>query len=362
VTNRERFSVIIGTGSVIPSRTVANSEFLRNEFYETYGERFDSADNPRILAKFQKITKISERRYVTEDLVASDIACDAAGRALESSGIDPESLDYLIVAHNFGDVRADNRRSDFVPTLAARVKQRLEISNPSCVAYDLPFGCPGWLQAVIQADYFLRSGDAKRALVIGAETLSRVSDPHDRDSLIYADGAGAAVLEAITSNHPLGILAHAARSDTREHAGLLWMGTSYNPEYEDHRLFLKMYGHKLYEYALSTVPGVVRESLEKAELGLGDVTKVLLHQANAKMDEAILKRLAGLYGRRDVPEGIMPMTISWLGNSSVATLPTLLDLILRGELDDHKLETGDIVVFASVGAGMNINSVVYRWP
>jgi len=362
VTTKERFTVIIGTGSVIPARKVANSEFLQNQFYETYGERFDSADNPQILAKFQEITKISERRYVTEDLVASDIAYDEAAKALESSGIDPESLDYLIVAHNFGDVRADNRRSDFVPSLAARVKQRLEISNPSCVAYDLPFGCPGWLQAVIQVDYFLRSGDAGRALVVGAETLSRVSDPHDRDGLIYADGAGAAVLEAITSCDPLGILAHATRSDTREHAGLLWMGTSYNPEYEDDRLFLKMYGRKLYEYALSTVPGVVRESLEKVGLALGDVRKVLLHQANAKMDEAILKRLARLYGRRDAPEGIMPMTISWLGNSSVATLPTLLDLILRDELDGHTLETGDILVFASVGAGMNINSVVYRWP
>ena len=93
-------------------------------------------------------------------------------------------------------MRAGNPRSDFVPTLAARVKSALGIANPACIAYDLPFGCPGWLQAVIQVDYFLRSGDAKRALVIGAETLSRVSDPHDRNSMIYSDGAGAAVLEA----------------------------------------------------------------------------------------------------------------------------------------------------------------------
>ena len=105
--------------------------------------------------------------------------------------VDPETLDYVIVAHNFGDVQADRLRLDFCPTLAARIKERLRIKNPSCVAYDLPFGCPGWLQAVIQADYFLRSSDAARALIVGAETLSRVSDPHDRDSMIYADGAGA---------------------------------------------------------------------------------------------------------------------------------------------------------------------------
>ena len=119
----------------------------------------------------------------------------------------PRQLDYILVAHNFGDVTEDNRRSDFVPTLAARVKHKLGIENPTTIAYDLPFGCPGWLQGVIQADYYLRSGDAKRVLVIGAETLSRVCDPHDRDSMIYADGAGAILLEARESDdahrHPL---------------------------------------------------------------------------------------------------------------------------------------------------------------
>jgi 3-oxoacyl-[acyl-carrier-protein] synthase-3 len=227
----------------------------------------------------------------------------------------------------------------------------------------LPFGCPGWLQAVIQADYYLRSGDARRALVIGTETLSRVSDPHDRDSLIYSDGAGAAVLEARPGGGDrMGILAHAARSDTLDHARLMWMGRSHNPELEDNGLFLKMHGRELYEYALTTVPGVVRQSLEKAGLGLGDVHKVLIHQANAKMDEAILKRLFKLYGVREIPEGIMPMTIARLGNSSVATLPTLLDLIRRGKLEGQRLSSGDLVVFASVGAGMNVNSLVYRYP
>jgi 3-oxoacyl-[acyl-carrier-protein] synthase-3 len=246
--------------------------------------------------------------------------------------------------------------------LAARIKETLGIQNPSCVAYDLPFGCPGWLQAVIQADYFLRSGDATRALIVGAETLSRVSDPHDRDSMIYADGAGAAVLEATEAEEPVGILSHATRSDTIEHARLLWMGPSYDPEHPDDRLFLKMYGRRLYEYALQTVPGVVRESLNRAGLTLTDVVKVLLHQANAKMDHAILKRLFRLYEVEEIPSRIMPMTISWLGNSSVATLPTLFDLMRRDALDGQGFCSGDIVVFASVGAGMNINSLVYRYP
>jgi len=358
----ELHSVIVATGSCIPDRCIPNEDFLGHRLFEDYGKPFDPADNPKILSKFREITGIVERHYVSDDLVASDIAIVAAHNALAGDGIDPETLDYLIVAHNFGDVRAGNRRSDFVPTLAARVKRGLGIANPACIAYDLPFGCPGWLQAVIQADYFLRSGDAKRALVIGTETLSRVSDPHDRDSMIYSDGAGAAVLEAQPGLERVGILAHAARSDALEHARLMWMGASYDPKFEDDRLFLKMHGRQLYEYALTTMPGVVRKSLEKAGLTLTDVDKVLIHQANAKMDEAILKRLFKLYGVQDIPEGIMPMTIERLGNNSVATLPTLLDLIRRGKFEGQSLASGDLVVFASVGAGMNINSMVYRCP
>jgi 3-oxoacyl-[acyl-carrier-protein] synthase-3 len=355
-------TVIIGTGSCIPSRRVANESFLDHAFFEGYGRPYDSGETAQIVAKFQEITDIAERRYVTEDKMTSDLALEAGKQALTSAGIDPETLDYVIVAHNFGDVRTDNRRSDLVPTLAARVKAKLGIANPFCVAYDLPFGCPGWLQAVIQANYYLRSGDAKRALVIGAETLSRVSDPHDRDSMIYADGAGAVVLEAQELPVQAGILAHAVRSDTLEHAGLLWMDRSYSQDPADGQLYLKMQGRKLYEYALSTVPGVVRQSLERAGLTLTDVDKLLIHQANGKMDEAILKRLFKLYGLREIPAGLMPMTVSWLGNSSVATVPTLLDLVLKGHVEGQALERGQIVVFASVGAGMNINAMVYRVP
>jgi 3-oxoacyl-[acyl-carrier-protein] synthase-3 len=357
-----RYSVFTGSGSSLPKRRIENKDFIGHEFFLDYGQPIDQAENPRVIAKFEEITEISERRFVTDDLVASDIGTEAAEMALADADINPESLDYVIVAHNFGDIQANRSQSDFCPTLAARIKERLGIRNPSCVAYDLPFGCPGWLQAVIQADYFLRSGDAKRALVVGAETLSRVSDPHDRDGMIYADGAGAVILEATESEEPLGILSHATRSDTLEHARLLWMGPSYDPEHPDDRLFLKMHGRRLYEYALQTVPGVVRDSLDRAELTLTDVAKVLLHQANAKMDHAILKRLFRLFGVSEIPKGIMPLTISWLGNSSVATLPTLFDLIRRRDIDGQELCSGDVLVFASVGAGMNINSLVYRYP
>ncbi len=359
--NKQHCSIITGTGSYLPSKKVYNKDFLGNKFYDPDGKTFDKS-NQEIISKLEEITGIAERRYITDDLVTSDIAFFAAKDALSSSETDKETLDYIIIAHNFGDVKADNKRSDFVPSLAARVKHKLKIKNSKTVAYDLTFGCPGWLQAMIQADYYLKSGDAKKALVIGAEALSRVSDPHDRDSMIYADGAGAVILESSSRTKPAGILSHAVRSDTLDHAYMLWMDKSFDPDSKNDELFLKMHGHKLYQYAISTVPLVVKEALEKAGLTLTDVDKVLIHQANAKMDEAILKRIYKLYGEKDVPMYVMPMIISRLGNSSVATLPTLLDMLVKGKLKNYESNKDDIVVFASVGAGMNINSMIYRTP
>lgn len=357
---KQLYSVIVGTGSYTPQKCVKNSDFLDRVFYDINGQKLQKS-NQETIDKLAEITGIQERRHAEDNQLASDLAHLAALDALDSSGIDRETLDYIIVAHNFGDIRHDNCRSDFVPSLAARVKHKLGIVNPKTVVYDLPFGCPGWLQGVIQANYYLKSGDARRVMVIGAETLSRISDPHDRDSMIYADGAGATILEAVPSDHPIGILSHSSRSDTIEHAYMLWMGRSYNPDHKGDELYLKMDGHKLYEYALKTVPLVAKESIDKAGLGIGDIRKVLIHQANEKMDEAILKRLFKLGGGVFTPD-IMPMIISWLGNSSVATVPTLLDLLRKGKLDDHAYSSGDNIVLTSVGAGMNINAVVYRIP
>ena len=350
-------SIITGTGSHIPSVKVPNRQFLENDFYGADGTKI-TKPTADIVDKLQEITCIRERRYVTDNLTVSDISFMAAESALD--GIDRESLDYIIVAQNFGDLRSDNPISEMVPTIAARVKHKLRIKNPYTVAYDIPFGCPGWLHGMTIAEYYIRSGDAQKVLVIGAETLSRVIDPHDVDGMIYSDGAGAALVEA--TDEDCGILSHVTRSDTYDKAFLLGVGKSYNPSHEGEELYIKMQGHEIYKYAVRTVPKVVKQSLDKAGLSLTDVKKVLVHQANQKMDEAILARLFKLYRIENIPEHIMPMTISWLGNSSVATLPTMLDLLQRGNLDNHELNSGDVVVFASVGAGMNVNSMVYKVP
>lgn len=354
------YTVIAGSGSYLPERTVTNADFQKSSFYESTGSKIERPIT-EIIEKFQQITGINERRYVEDHMVSSDMAYHAAEKAIANSGIDKEELDYIIVAHNFGDVKAGGTHVDIVPTLAARVKYKLGIANPYTVAYDLPFGCPGWLQGVIQANYYIKSGDAKNILVIGSETLSRISDPYDRDSMIYSDGAGAVVLKAVESNEPVGILSHSTRSDTLEHVLLLKMDKSYNPEVSD-QLYLKMNGRKLYEYALKTVPQAIKDCIDRTGLGINHIESILIHQANEKMDDAIVNRLYDLYGIKQRPEFSMPMTISRLGNNSVATLPILFDEIINMHVDNHLLNSGDHCVFASVGAGMNVNAMVYKMP
>src|SRR5574344_2221402 len=223
----KRYSVITASGSYIPPVNVPNQAFLNREFYDNEGQPLVSPIHD-IIEKFKEITTIAQRKYVPDDLTTSDIAALAAKNALESSNTDPETLDYLIVAHNFGDTCSKVGKSEYVPCLAAKVKQKLGINNPDPVAYDIAFGCPGWLQAMIQADYYIKSGDAKKVMVIGAETLSRIYDPHDRDGVLYADGAGAVILEAKESDAPVGIITHKTRTDSVDYYNLLYMGKSFN--------------------------------------------------------------------------------------------------------------------------------------
>ncbi len=353
------YSKIIGTGKYIPNVVVKNENFLNNEFFEEYGKRLERP-NEDVIQKFYEITGIKERRYTEDDVMNSDIGFLAAEKALADSGIDPETLDYIIVGHNYGDVR-NGHHFDMVPALASRIKHNLKIKNPWCVAYDVPFGCPGWVQGMIQADYFIKSGDAKRILVIGTDTLGKITDPNDRDAMIFADGAGATVLEAVESDEPIGIISHLTRSDTLNEAYYIYNDVSLNPDFKGDNFMVKMLGRKVYEYALTNVPDLAKRAIDKAGLDISDIKKILIHQANEKMDAAIVKRLFRLYKIKDYPENVMPMTIGWLGNSSVATIPTMIDLILNKEMENQEINEGDYVVFTSVGAGMHINAIVYKF-
>ncbi len=356
--NNKIYSIITGTGSYIPDKIISGDHFIDASFFDN-GIKLDK-ENSDIIKKFSEITEIIERRYVDDDLLNSDIGTLAAIKAISDAGIDKETLDHIIFCHNFGDVRLNSNRTDMIPSLAAKVKSALAIENPNCVAYDVIFGCPGWVQGVIQADYLIRSGDAKKVLIIGSETLSRIVDPHDRDSMIFSDGAGAVIFEAKQSEEPTGIIAHKTQTFA-SHANLLVMGNSNNPNESNGNLYLKMNGRKLYEFAVINVPKVVKEAIDKAGIGIEEIKTVFIHQANGKMDNAIMKRLFKLYDLESVRENLVPMTISWLGNSSVATIPTLIDLVKHNKVKDYKIEKGDYAVFASVGAGMHINAIVYKF-
>jgi 3-oxoacyl-[acyl-carrier-protein] synthase-3 len=348
---------ITGSGSYIPEIKVSNADFSEHLFMNEDGSPFGYT-NDVVIGKFKSITGIEERRYAESHIINSDMAYFAAKKAIDSSGIDPETLDYIIFAHNFGDIKKDAIQSDAVPCLAARVKHQLQIQNPKCVAFDILFGCPGWIEGVLQAYAFIKAGMAKKCLVIGAETLSRVVDPHDRDSMIYADGAGATILEA--TNEEGGILSHESASYTYNEKDYLFFGKSFNTALDPDVRYIKMHGRKIYEFALSHVPTAMKSCLDKSGFAIDDVKKILIHQANEKMDEAIINRFYKLYDKK-TPEGIMPMSITHLGNSSVATVPTLYDLLVNGKIENQELHKGDVIIFASVGAGMNINAIVYKY-
>ena len=354
-------SVITGTGCYIPPTTQTNKDFAQHVFY---GENREPLDTPPqvVVEKFRQITGIEERRYTTDDLTASDIGSIAARAAIANSGVDPETIDQLIVAHNYGNTLKHTIQMDSVPSLAARIKHDLAIKNPNCIAYDILFGCPGWIQGVIQADAFFKAGIAKKALIIGTETLSRVIDMYDRDSMIFSDGAGAAVLEYKEVNADgEGILSASVQTHSIDEAYYINMGCSYYPGSDPKVRYIKMKGRKVYEYAMKHVPEAMKDCLDKSGVNIKDLKKVFIHQANEKMDEGIIKGLYKLYNIKDIPPNIMPMSIHWLGNSSVATVPTLYDMVLNGKVKDHELHKGDVILFASVGAGMNINAVCYRY-
>ncbi|MDO6743454.1 3-oxoacyl-ACP synthase III family protein [Tenacibaculum soleae] len=350
--------IITGTGSYIPSIKKENDHFLKNSFLNTNGNAIEST-NTIIIDKFKSITGIKERRYAKDNYNSSDLGYFAAKKAIESANVNPEDLDYILFAHNFGDVKKGAIQSDILPSLASRVKHLLQIKNPNCVAYDILFGCPGWIEGVIQAQAFIKAGIAKKCLVIGSETLSRVVDEHDRDAMIYSDGAGACIVEQKEGSDS-GILSHATQSFTKDEAYYLFFGNSYNKNLNKDVRYIKMHGRKIYEFALNNVPQAMKTALDKSGIEIDQVKKIFIHQANEKMDDAIIKRFYRLY-KKTVPKGVTPMSIYTLGNSSVATVPTLLDLVLKGNIENQEVKSGDVIILASVGAGMNINAIVYRY-
>lgn len=343
----------------MPERVIENSWFLNRQFMDENGV-VSAKPNEEIVAKLEAITGIKSRRYISEKGDSVPLMVAAAANAINDAGIDKNQIDGIIIAHNAGNMLEDGKGFHTVPNMAALLKNRLAITNYQCFAYDILFGCPGWLQGIIQAHQAIQMGDAKNVLVVGIEVASRLLDPHDLDSMILADGCGAAVISGSDDGNA-GIISYATFSHAQEDLACIYLSGSYNKALDAPTLF-KMNGKDVYKYATVWVPKVIKAALDKAGLTAADVDMFLFHQANGKMLHAFANNLAQMYNIEGLNfDTKIPTTIDFTGNTSVATIPTMLDLILKHKLGTYSISPGMKVVMASVGAGMHCNAIVYQF-
>jgi len=353
-------SIITGTGSYLPKRKIKKRYFSAHSFLDRSGYPV-SDSNEKIAKKIQDLTGIQERRYLEDHEDAVSIARKASEKAIQDSGIDKEQINAIIFAHNFGNIAFGENHPRQLPNLSAQLKNQLEIKNHKCIALDIIFGCPGWLQAVMQAHYMLQSGIHQSILVVGAESMSRVIDPHDLKSLLFGDGAGALILQTKASKQKAGIIGSLSYSHTEKELDFLNMGKSFDQSGE--KVYVKMRGKKVFRYTIQTLPELILETLDKLKIPIEKVSKFLFHQTNERIIKSISETIFKRSGIENPDfQNLIPMTVRDLGNISVATVPTLLDLILKKQMKAHRINPGDIVVMASVGGGMHATCLVYQFP
>jgi 3-oxoacyl-[acyl-carrier-protein] synthase III len=352
---------IIGTGTVLPSMVVKNNYFLNREFYDKEGNK-NEKPMVEVIEKLQAITGISERRYVPFDQDSVPFMAETALKTIADAGLEVNDIDGIIVAHNAGNMIVGEKAWHPVPNMAALLKNRINSTNHECYAYDILFGCPGWVQGIVQAHQSIQMGDANNVLVVGVEVASRLVDPHDLDSMIFADGCGACIVSKSDDSGSAGFISSATFSHANDDMTSIYLGESNNTFELPGACYLHMNGKEVYKYATTWVPQVIKKALDKANMNVDDVDMFLFHQANGKMLAAFANNLAALYGKENSSfEGKIPVIIQFTGNTSVATIPTMLDLILKGALEGYTIKPGDKVIFASVGAGMHCNAVVYQF-
>jgi len=319
-------SVVTGTGSALPEKRVSNAELA---------ERVDTSDEWIV-----ERTGIRFRHIAAEHETTATLAADAARAAIAAAGIEAQAIDLIVLATATPD--------QTFPATATKVQAMLGIND--CVAFDVAAVCSGFLYAVQVADAMLRTGVHRRALVIGAETFSRLLDWEDRTTcVLFGDGAGAIVLEGQESDGdtPRGILATRLHADGR-HNGLLYVDGG--PSTTGTVGKLRMKGKEVFRHAVVNLAAVMGESLELAGLTAADVNWVVPHQANARILDATARKL-GL-----APEKVV-VTVDIHANTSAASVPLALDVATR----DGRIQRGDIVVLEAMGGGFTWGAAVVRW-
>ncbi len=317
-----RRSVLSGVGSALPKRRVHNAELA---------QQVETSDEWIV-----ERTGIRSRHIAGEGETTATLATDAAQRALADAGLSATDVNLIIVATATPD--------QTFPSSATKVQAALGIDD--CVAFDVQAVCSGFLYAVTVADSMLRTGGAEVALVIGAETFSRILDWEDRTTcVLFGDGAGAIVLKAEEGDR--GILATALHADGR-HNQLLYVDGG--PSTTGTVGKLRMKGREVFRHAVINLADVLREVLGKAELEPSDVDWVVPHQANARILEATAKKLG-------LPPDRVVMTVDQHANTSAASVPLALDVAVR----DGRIKRGDIVVLEAMGGGFTWGAAVLRY-
>ncbi len=317
-------AIVTGTGSALPVRRVSNAELT---------ETVDTSDEWIV-----ERTGIRFRHIAGEGETTATLAADAARRAIEAAGVDAGTIDLIVLATATPD--------QTFPATATKVQAMLGIDD--CVAFDVAAVCSGFLYAVQVADSMIRTGVHRRALVIGAETFSRILDWEDRTTcVLFGDGAGAIVLEADDSDSGQGILATRLHADGR-HNGLLYVDGG--PSTTGTVGKLRMKGKEVFRHAVVNLAAVMGESLALAGLTSDDVDWLVPHQANARILDATARKL-GLS-----PDKIV-VTVDQHANTSAASVPLALDTAVR----DGRIRRGDLVVLEAMGGGFTWGAAVVRW-
>jgi 3-oxoacyl-[acyl-carrier-protein] synthase III len=320
-------SVVRGTGSYLPGRIMANRDF------EGVVETSDEWIRQR--------TGIANRHIAAPEDTTASMGEKAARRALDAAGLQPSDIDLIILA----TATPDNT----FPASSVQVQHRLGIDHG--FAFDLQAVCSGFVYAVTTADLYLRSGMARRALVIGSETFSRILDWTDRTTcVLFGDGAGAVVLEAVQGNGDLadeGILVSKLRSDGQHKEKLFVDG---GPSTTGTVGKLRMEGREVFKHAVGMITDVIDDSFQALAIGPDDIDWFVPHQANRRIIDASARKL-GI-----APEKVV-MTVENHGNTSAASIPLALDLAVR----DGRIEKGDLVLIEAMGGGFTWGASIIRW-
>ncbi|AUR51472.1 beta-ketoacyl-ACP synthase III [Aquella oligotrophica] len=318
-----KYSKIIATGSYLPAKVLTNNDLAK---------MVDTNDEWIV-----ERTGIKERRTISENENTSDMAYQAALKAIEMAEIDPSSIDFILVATATPD--------SVFPSTACILQHKLGIKGGG--AYDMQAACSGFIYALATADSYIKAGLAKRILVVGADSLSRIVDYTDRGTcILFGDGAGAVILEA---SDEVGILGAELKADGSYGSILTSSGHLYNGQIKGSP-YIYMDGQAVFKFAVKSLTAIAKELLAKVGMTSNEINWMIPHQANLRIIEATAKMLA-------TPINKVVVTVDRHGNTSAASIPLALDEAVR----DGRIKRGDNLLFEGIGAGFTWGAVIARF-